>query len=146
MQNTPKGPFPFKGKGEIDWRIKSLRERSEFLRSELKTVINTMRSLIDNYDATFEGKLATYLVFHCTANGTYIRWRMNGTKQRYFAIANDEIGESFLNTQSAPVKKVLLGFEQHRLRLNLLHGLYFYESRSIEKLIASMRRVSALAR
>ncbi|MBL1259993.1 MAG: hypothetical protein COB33_005615 [Thiotrichaceae bacterium] len=147
MQNMPKGPFPFKGKGENrDWRMKTLRARVNYLQTELEMVVETMYGLIGEYDRTFAGKLTAYLVFHRTASGNYIRWRMNGVKQRYFAIANDEIGEAFLQTQSATVQKVLLDFEQHRIRLNLLHGLCLYESKSLEKLIENTRRVNKLAR
>ena len=147
MQDFAKGPFPFKGKGEnCDWRIKTLRTRVEYLKTELETVVKTMRDLIGDYDKTFEGKLTAYLVFHRTANGNYVRWRMNGVRQRYFAIANDKIGEVFLKTQSSTVQKVLLDFEQHRLRLNLIHGLYYYESKSLEKLIENTKRVNTLAK
>jgi len=147
MQNVPKGPFPFKGKGEnLDWRIKPLRGRVDSLRSELEMVVTSMRQLISDYDNTFEGKLSAYLVFHRTANGNYLRWRMNGVKQRYFAIANDEIGESFLRLQSGAVQRVLLDFEQQRLRINILHGWYFYEEKSLVKLLENTKRIHALAR
>ena len=148
MQNIPKGPF--KGKRAMqeyyDWRIKSLRARETLLQTELESVTKTMRELIGDYDQTFAGKLTAYLVFHRTASGVYLRWRMNGVKQRYFAIANDEIGERFLRTQSTVVQKVLLDFEQHRLRLNLLHGLYYYETKSLERLIKNTRQVNKLAK
>jgi len=146
MQNFAKGPF--KGKGEVknDWRIKSLRGRVEQLQAERQAIIKTMYSLIDDYDQTFTGTLTAYLAFHKTANGNYVRWRMKGVKQHYFAIANDEIGETFLRTQSVTVRKVLLDFEQHRLRLNLLHGLHFYEAKLLEKLIENTKRVNNLTR
>ena len=146
MQNFAKGPFKGKGEHENDWRIKSLRGRVEQLQAERQAIVNTMYSLIDDYDRTFTGTLTAYLAFHKTANGSYVRWRMNGVKQRYFAIANDEIGETFLRTQSITVRKVLLDFEQHRIRLNLLHALCFYEAKSLEKLIENTKRTNALAR
>ncbi|MEW7996440.1 MAG: hypothetical protein AB2825_18610 [Candidatus Thiodiazotropha endolucinida] len=147
MQNLPKGPFPFKGKGEnCDWRIKTLRTRIDCLQAELERILQTMQQLIREYDSAFEGKLTAYLVFHRTANGNYLRWRMNGVKQRYFAIANDEIGERFLKTLSPTVQKVLLDFEQHRIRLNLLHGLYLYESKSLDRVIDNTTRINKLAR
>lgn len=146
MTHFAKGPFKGKGEYRNDWRVKSLRESVEQLRAEQKKVVKTMCSLIDDYDKTFTGTLTAYLALHKTANGNYVRWRMNGVKQRYFAIANDEIGEMFLHTQSVTVRKVLLDFEQHRLRLNLLHGLCFYEARSLEKFIENTKQVNKLAR
>jgi len=146
MTHFAKGPFKGKGEYKNDWRVKSLRGNVEQLQTELKTIVETMRSLINDYDKTFTGTLTAYLAFHKTANGNYVRWRMNGVKQRYFAIANDEIGETFLRTQSITVRKVLLDFEQHRIRLNLLHALYFYEAKSLEKLIENTKRVNTLAR
>lgn len=146
MTNFAKGPFKGKGEYRNDWRVKSLRESVEQLQVELKTIIETMYSLIDDYDKTFTGTLTAYLAFHKTANGNYVRWRMNGVKQRYFAIANDDIGETFLRAQSVTVRKVLLDFEQHRIRLNLLHGLCFYEVKSIGKFIGNSKRINQLAR
>ena len=148
MQNVPKGPFPFKGKESppYDWRIKTLRTRETQLQSELESLARTMRELIIEYDRIFSGKLTAYLVFHRTANGIYLRWRMSNVKQRYFAIANDEVGERFLKTQSTAVQKVLLDFELHRLRLNFLHGLYYYEFKSIQKLIKCTKQVNKLAK
>lgn len=146
MQTTAKGPFPFKGKGQDDWRMKTLRERVEHLQSERQRIVRMMHGLIDDYDRTFAGNLCAYLVFHKTANGNYVRWRMSGAKQRYFSIANDKIGEQFMAAQSPTVRKVLLDYEQQRLRLNLLHGLHFYEAKSIERLIDHSREVSKLAR
>jgi len=146
MTNFAKGPFKGKGEYRNDWRVKSLRESVEQLQDELKTIVETMYSLIDDYDKTFTGTLTAYLAFHKTANGNYVRWRMNGVKQRYFAIANDDIGETFLRAQSVTVRKVLLDFEQHRIRLNLLHGLCFYEVKSIGKFIGNSKRINQLAR
>jgi len=146
MQNFAKGPFKGKGKHRNDWRVKSLRGSVEQLQAELQTTVETMHSLIDDYDRTFSGSLTAYLTFHKTANGNYVRWRMNGVKQRYFALANDDIGETFLRTQSVTVRKALLDFEQHRLRLNLLHGLCFYEVKSLGKFIGNTKRVNQLAR
>ncbi len=146
MTHFAKGPFKGKGEYKNDWRIKSLRGRVEQLQAELQIVVKTMCSLINDYDNTFTGTLTAYLAFHKTANGNYVRWRMNGVKQRYFAIANDEVGEMFLRTQSETVRNVLLDFEQHRLRLNLLHGLNFYETRSLAKLIENTKRINKLAR
>jgi len=146
MTNFAKGPFKGKGEYRNGWRVKSLRENLGQLKAELETIVKTMHSLIHDYDRTFSGSLTAYLAFHKTANGNYVRWRMNGIKQRYFALANDEIGETFLRTQSVTVQKVLLDFEQHRLRLNLLHGLCFYEEKSLGKFIENTRRVSQLAR
>jgi len=146
MTHFAKGPFKGKGEHKNDWRLKSLRNNVEQLQTELKKTVKTMRSLIEDYDKTFTGTLTAYLAFHKTANGSYVRWRMNGVKQRYFAIANDEIGETFLRTQSITVRKVLLDFEQHRIRLNLLHALCFYEAKSLEKLIENTKRTNALAR
>jgi len=145
MQDFAKGPFKGKGGCKNDWRMKSLRGRIEQLQAEQKMVLKTMSSLVDDYDKTFSGTLTAYLAFHKTVSGNYLRWRMNGVKQRYFAIANDEIGETFLRTQSKTVRKVLLDFEQHRLRLNLLHGLNFYETKSLGKLIENTRQVNKLA-
>jgi len=145
MQNFAKGPFKGKGEYKNDWRMKSLRGRAEQLQAERQTIVKAMYSLIDDYDKTFTGTLTAYLAFHKTANGHYVRWRMNGVKQRYFALANDEVGETFLRTQSVTVRKVLLDFEQHRLRLNLLHGLCFYEAKSLDKFIENTKRVNQLA-
>lgn len=146
MPNFAKGPFKGKGAHRNDWRMKSLRGSVEQLQAELKTIVETMYTLINDYDRTFSGSLTAYLAFHKTANGNYVRWRMNGVKQRYFALANDDIGETFLRTQSVTVRKVLLDFEQHRLRLNLLHGVCFYEKKSLNKFIENTKRVSQLAR
>jgi len=146
MPNFAKGPFKGKGEHRNDWRVKSLRGSVEQLQAELQTTVGMMYSLIDDYDRTFSGSLTAYLAFHKTANGNYVRWRMNGVKQRYFALANDDIGETFLRAQSVTVRKVLLDFEQHRLRLNLLHGLCFYEVKSLSKFIVNTKRVNQLAR
>jgi len=146
MTNFAKGPFKGKGEYKNDWRVKSLRGSVEQLQAELKTIVATMNALIDDYDQTFTGALTVHLALHKTTNGNYIRWRMNGVKQRYFAIANDAIGETFLRTQSVTVRKVLLDFEQQRLRLNLMHGLCFYQVKSLEKLIENTKQVNKLAR
>lgn len=146
MQTIAKGPFPFKGKGENNWQLRTLRGRVEHLQAEQQRIVRMMYALIDDYDRTFSGNLPAYLVFHKTANGNYVRWRMSGVKQRYFAIADDAVGESFLTSQSPTVRKVLLDFERQRLRLNLLHGLYFYESKSLERLISHSTQVNRLAR
>jgi hypothetical protein len=146
MHTITKGPFPFKGKGENDWCLKTLRERVERLQTERQRIVRMMHVLIDDYERTFAGNLSAYLVFHKTANGNYVRWRMSGVKQRYFAIADDAIGKEFLASQSPTVRKVLLDFEKQRLRLNLLHGLHFYESKSLERLILHSREVNRLAR
>ena len=145
MQNIAKGPFKGKGEYRNNWRMKSLRESLGQLHGERQVTIKTMYSLINDYERTFSGSLTAYLAFHKTVNGNYVRWRMNGIKQRYFAIANNDIGETFIRAQSVTVRRVLLDFEQHRLRLNLLHGLCFYEAKSLEKFIESTRRVNQLA-
>jgi len=138
MPDTAKGPFPFKGKGGNDWSIPSLRGRIEHLQKKRELTLRQMKSLIDDYENTFDNKLPAYLVLHKTANGQYLRWRMSGVKQRYFSIAEDEIGKSFLLSQSRPVRGVLMDIEKNRLQLNLLHGEVFYQIKSLRKLISHL--------
>ena len=146
MTLAAKGPFPFKGKGGSHWNIPTLRSQLEELQQQRELTIRQMKTLINEYEATFENKLQAYLVMHKTANGQYLRWRMSGIKQRYFAIADDEIGKTFLFSHSQPVKKVLSDFEETRLRLNYLHGLQFYEIKTTKKLIAQLMTLNEYAR
>lgn len=144
MQSAPKGPFPFKGKGEDHWNIRSLRNRVELLQNDRAFILKQMQSLINEYDTTFSNQLDAYLVFHKTGNGNYLRWRMSGVKQRYFGISGDEIGESFLTSNSPTVQKVLLDYERNRLKLNLSHGLCFYEIKSLNRLISGFKEISRM--
>jgi len=135
MTLASKGPFPFKGKGGNGWNIQTLREQLESLKQQRELTLRQMKTLIYEYETTFGNQLQAYLVMHKTANGQYLRWRMSGIKQRYFAIADDEIGQTFLLSHSPAVMKVLSEFEEARLRLNYLHGIRFYEIKTTRKLI-----------
>ncbi len=138
MTLASKGPFPFKGKGGNGCNIQTLREQLESLQQQRELTLRQMKTLINEYETTFGNQLQAYLVMHKTANGQYLRWRMSGIKQRYFAIADDDIGKTFLSSHSTPVMKSLSGFEESRLRLNYFHGVLFYEIKSTRKLISQL--------
>jgi len=146
MTPVPKGPFPFKGKGGNHCNIPTLRDQLKALQQQRESTLRQMKSLINEYETAFGNQLQAYLVMHKTANGQYLRWRMSGIKQRYFAIADDEIGQTFLLSHSPTVMKVLSEFEEARLRLNYLHGLQFYETKTTKKLINQLSALNEHAR
>ena len=146
MPLASKGPFPFKGKGGDHWNIQTLRDQLETLQQQRELTLRQMKTLIHEYETTFGNQLQAYLVIHKTANGQYLRWRMSGIKQRYFAIADDDIGKTFLTSHSTTVMKSLSGFEESRLRLNYLHGILFYEIKSTRKLISQLLALNESSR
>ncbi|MES9927667.1 MAG: hypothetical protein ABW158_06085 [Candidatus Thiodiazotropha sp. 6PDIVS] len=146
MTLASKGPFPFKGKGGDHWNIPTLRDQLETLQQQRELTLRQMKALINEYEAAFGNQLQAYLVMHKTANGQYLRWRMSGIKQRYFAIADDEIGQTFLSSHSPTVMKVLSEIEETRLRLNYLHGVYFYEIKTTKKLISQLLALNEQSR
>ncbi len=146
MHHIAKGPFPlpFKGKGEDHWRSPSLRRRLEQAQSHCHEIELAMQSLIDEFDQTFNTPLAAYLTLHRTGVGLYVRWRMSGTRQSYFSLASNETGKAFYGSLSTAVRQVVFDFERRRLRLNLLHGLAMYESRSLQRFMGEMRAMQQL--
>ena len=146
MHTTTKGPFPFKGKGVGDWRSKTMGQRSEDLAQTMKQIEQLMQALIDDFDHTFSGALSAYLTCQRTINGRYLRWRVRGAKQRYFAIANDPTGEAFLTAHSAAVRKALLEFERQRLQLNLQYTLCHHEHKTLQRMLTNQRRLRQLTR
>lgn len=146
MTLASKGPFPFKGKGGNAWNVQFLREQLESLQQQRELTLRQMKTLIHEYETTFGNQLQAYMVMHKTANGQYLRWRMSGIKQRYFAIADDDIGKTFLAAHSTTVMRAISDFEESRLRLNYLHGIQFYEIKSTRKLITQLLDINEYSR
>ena len=147
MQLSPKGPFPFKGKGEPgDWRLKTLRHQFDQSREALTEIERTMLNLVDQFEQTFTSPIAAYLVLHKTGSSKYLRWRMWGSQQSYFSVCQNERGAQFLASLSAPVRQVVLDYEQQRIRLNLLHGVYQYETKSLQRFVTDQRDLNKLIR
>lgn len=146
MQHSAKGPFPlpFKGKGEEFWRSPSLRRRLEEAQGNCREIELAMQALIDEFEQTFSTPLSAYLTLHRTGNGLYVRWRMVGTRQSYFSLAANETGQAFFDTLPPAVRQVVFDFERRRLRLNLIHGLVMYESRSLQRFMGEMRATQQL--
>lgn len=149
MQSQPKRPFllPFKGKGASDgWRVKTLRQRLELSQSSCIEIDQEMKKLIDYFGQTFRSALPAYLALHNTGNGKYLRWRKAGSQQSYFTLHENQSGEHFLQSLSMPVRQVILDFEQQRLRLNLLHGLHHYESKTLKRFLSEQKALNGLRR
>ena len=147
MQSPPKGPFLFKGKGATDdWRLKTLRGYFEQCSDSLAEIEQAMRKLVDEFEQTFSSPIAAYLVLHNTGNGKYIRWRQWGSKQRYFALCDNEQGEQFITSLSPPVRQVVFDYEQQRIRLNLLHGIYHYQTQRLKQFLSEQKALNRLRR
>jgi len=69
---------------------------------------------------------------------------MWGSQQSYFSVCQNERGARFLASLSPPVRQVILDYEQQRIRLNLLHGIYQYETKSLQRFVTDQRDLNKL--
>lgn len=148
MHRLPKGPFPlpFKGKGEEAWNRKALQQSLLNSQSQCEEIERGMHALIARFDETFGSPLTATLTLHRTGNGIYLRWRMAGSGQSYFTLANNPTGEAFISQLPRSVMRVIFEFEQQRLRLNLQHGIALYQARSIKRYLAESVATHQLSR
>ena len=153
MQFDPKGPFPLpftgKGGGDTDWRSRSLQQRLENSQSKRGEIEQAMRTLVEQFKQTFRPPWPAHLTLHNTGNSQYVRWRLQDNQvssKHYFELLHSPSGISLLQSLSSAVRQVYLEFEQERLKLNLLYGLYHYEVRSLQRYLDSVRCLSALKR
>lgn len=148
MHPLPKGPFPlpFKGKGEEHWRSDHLRRRLEEAVERCRDVETAMQGLIATFERTFTVPLAAYLTLHRTGNGLYLRWRMVGTRQSYFSLADRDTGRRFTSALPSSVLSIVNDFERQRLQLNLLHGISHYEARALQRFMGEMKAFKQMRR
>lgn len=148
MHPLPKGPFslPFKGKGEEHWRSDHLRRRHEEAVERCREIETAMQGLISTFEGTFTVPLAAYLTLHRTGNGLYLRWRMAGTRQSYFSLADSDTGRLFTSQLPSSVLPIVHELERQRLQLNLLHGISHYEARALQRFMDEMKTFKQMRR
>ena len=118
----PKSPLPCKGKGSVRRRLRELEGRRV-------AIVEHMRRVIDELNATIRPPRPLHLGLHHNGGYHHLRWRaaVAGGGQAYLDLCDSAGGRQILSGLSPSGGRVMLAFERRRLDLNLASSLCRHE-------------------
>lgn len=134
IRPEPKGPLlPFKGKGSVRRRLRELESRCG-------AIVEHMRQVIDELNATFRPPRPVHLGLHHNGGYHHLRWRapVASAGQAFLDLCGSDAGRAILHALPAAAHRVILAFERRRLDLNLASSLCRHEELRLRDYLAKL--------